>query len=39
MRGESYNYDYVTSSVDNFFFEVTDDRYDQYIIDLFEGEY
>lgn len=39
MRGEAYQYDYTTDSVDNFFFEVADDEYDSYIQDLFDGIY
>lgn len=39
LRGEMYNYDYNTSSVDQFFFEVWDDQYDQYLQDILSGEY
>ena len=39
MSGKTYNYNYDTSSADNFFYEISDDRYDDYISELFNDTY
>lgn len=39
MSWVTYNYNYDTSSADNFFYEISDDRYDDYISELFQEKY